>query len=316
MRIVFLGTPEFAVPSLEMLCKEGYEVVAAVTQPDRPKGRGKKMLPPPVKVAAQALNIPVLQFERIRRAECVAQLEALNMDLMITAAYGQILSPKILELPRLGCINVHGSLLPGYRGAAPIQWAIMNGEKTTGITTMFTDAGVDTGDMLLRRETPIGPDETGGELYARLADIGAQVLKDTLHELEAGTLTRMPQDEGQASHYPMIDKKVAYIHWDRTAAQLHDHCRALDPAPFAWTRLEGQSFKIARIDPLEWAGEKRQPGTILAADPKAGLIVACGDGAARVGRLLAPGGKWMSDSEYLRGKKLPVGAIFEPSLPL
>ena len=226
-----MGTPEFAVPSLEALLGAGYEVAAAVTQPDRPVGRKGTLTPPPVKVCAQAHGVPVLQFERIRRPEGRQALSALAPDLFVTAAFGQILSQRVLDIPRLGTINVHASLLPAYRGSAPINWCLLRGEARTGVTTMMTDAGIDTGDMLLREETDILPEETAEELSTRLSKIGAETLLRTLRALEAGTLVRTPQDESAASYYPMLDKELGRMDFSRPARELHNQVRGLYPWP-------------------------------------------------------------------------------------
>ena len=229
MRIVFMGTPEFAVPSLEALIGAGYEVVGAVTQPDRPVGRKGKLTPPPVKVCAQQHGIPVLQFERIRRPEGREALEALKPDLFVTAAFGQILSAKVLAIPKLGTINVHASLLPRHRGSAPINWCVMMGETVTGITTMYTDIGMDTGDMLLKAETPIGENETAGELSDRLSELGAELLIRTLRELEAGTLKRIPQNPAEATYEPKLDKETGRIDWTKTAREIDCLVRGATP---------------------------------------------------------------------------------------
>ena len=304
MRIAFLGTPDFAVPSLSMLLEQGYSVVGVFCQPDRPKGRSGKPAPPPVKVLAQEHGIPVFQPQRIRNEEGARMLSDLAPDLMITAAFGQILSKENLAVPQLGCINVHGSLLPKYRGAAPVQWAVINGEKTTGVTTMLTDVGIDTGDMLLKKEIEIGPDETAGELFDRIALLGAEALQETLELLKAGTLRPTPQNEAEATHCRMLKKEDGHVDFSMPTQKIHDLIRGVNPWPGAYCALGEETLKIWAAKPAKGAGE---PGTILLSDPKAGLVVATGDGAIELTEIQAAGAKRMDARAYLRGKPLPVG---------
>lgn len=308
MRIVFMGTPEFAVPSLEALIKEGYEVVAAVTQPDRPVGRKKTLTPPPVKVCAQAHGVPVLQFERIRRKEGREALSALRPDLFVTAAFGQILSKAVLEIPQLGTINVHASLLPQYRGSAPINWCIINGERMAGVTTMMTNEGIDTGDMLLRDEAEIDENENAEELTERLSFVGAQTLLRTLRALEDGSLVRAPQNEEQASYQPMLTREMGEMDWSRSAQQLHNQVRGLYPWPGAYTQMDGGVLKVwtSRVSGLQ---ADETPGTVVKADAKEGLFVACGTGVLQIVELQAPGSKRMNARDYLRGKPMQPGTI-------
>jgi len=313
MRIAFLGTPDFAVPSLQMLIEEGYEVAGVFAQPDRPKGRGGKLTPPPVKVLAGAHDIPVFQPEKIRLPEGHKMLKDLAPDLMITAAFGQILSKENLSVPPLGCINVHGSLLPKYRGAAPIQQAVIDGEKVTGVTTMLTDVGIDTGDMLLQKEIAILPDETAGELFDRIAVLGAQVLRETLEALKAGTLRPVPQDETLATHCAMLKKEDGHVAFTKSSQQIHDLIRGVSPWPGAYGLLDGEVLKFWRariVSPEELNGRRGAPGEILTADGKNGLIVATADGAVEILELQAAGAKRMEAKAYLRGKSLPAGGIF------
>lgn len=306
MRIVFMGTPEFAVPSLSALHAAGYEVVAACTQPDRQKGRGKKMVACPVKERALALSIPVLQFERIRTPEGIAALEALSPDLFVTAAFGQILSQKLLDIPRLGTVNVHASLLPAYRGPAPINWCIMEGEAQAGVTTMMTDAGIDTGDMLMARAVDIGDTETAGELTERLSHVGAELLIETLAAMEDGMLRRTPQDHAAATRHPMLTKDTGRIDWTQDAKRIACLVRGVDPWPGAHTHLpDGGTLKIWAADVLD-DDSGAAPGTVLYADAKRGMAVACGTGALRILSLQAPGAKRMAATDYLRGH--PMGA--------
>lgn len=307
MRIAFFGTPDFALPSLKMLVEEGYDVCAVFCQPDKPVGRSGKPVFPPVKAFAVERGIPVYQPEKIRLPEGQAMLEKVAPDLMITAAFGQILSAENLSVPPLGCINVHGSLLPKYRGAAPVQWAVINGEKVTGVTTMFTDVGLDTGDMLLQREIEILPNETAGELFDRVAKLGAEVLKDTLIALLNGTLTRTKQDESQATMCRMLKKEDGHVDFSQPARKVHDRIRGVDPWPGAFAYFEGVPLKFWQSRVCEGNG---RPGEILVADGKNGLVVAAGEGAVKIGEIQAPGGKRMDAAAYLRGKPLPVGGLF------
>ena len=287
MRIVFMGTPEFAVPALKALLREGYEVAGVFTQPDRPKGRGKKLQPGPVKTAALEAGIPVFQPERIRR-DGVEDLRNLKPDLCVTAAFGQILSQEILDVPPLGNINVHASLLPRHRGAAPIAHAIMAGDEKAGVTTMMMDAGIDTGDMLLQAETEIGPEETCGELTERLGAIGAELLIRTLRSLEAGTLERIPQDEAKMTYDPMLGKAMSVADWTAEAKLVRGRINGLNPWPCV-------------------APGSGTPGHVLAADPKDGLVIACGQGAVRILEVQAPGGKQMRAEDFLRGHRIAPG---------
>ena len=305
MRIVFMGTPEFAVPSLQALLDAGYDVVGVFTQPDRPAGRGNKLVAGPVKKLALEKGIPVYQFEKIRRREGREALEALCPDLCVTAAFGQILSQRILDVPKMGTVNVHASLLPRHRGSAPIVWSIKMGDAVTGVTTMLTDAGLDTGAMLLRRETAIGPTETAGELTERLSIMGAELLIETIRGLEAGAIQPVPQNEDEASYEPMLEKEMARIDWTADCDSIDHLVRAFHPWPTAFTQFEGGTLKIHAVRPVpDMAGE---PGEVLLADGKRGLYVACGRGAVEVLTLQAPGGKAMEAKAYLRGKSIPQG---------
>lgn len=273
MRIVFMGTPDFAVPCLEILIKNGYEVAGVVTQPDRPVGRKQSGLQaPPVKQCALAHGVPVvLQPEKVKTQEFADAVRALAPDLIVTAAYGRIITRAVLDIPALGCINVHGSLLPKYRGAAPMQWAIINGETVTGITTMFTDEGIDTGDMLLKREVPIPVDMTYAELYEKLKALGAETLLETLRELEAGTLKRTPQNHAEATTVPMMKKDMGLIDWSKSAADIHNLVRGTDPWPGAFTYYKGGRLKIWKTGLLR-AGDPAAAETSDSASCKGGPI--------------------------------------------
>jgi len=308
MRIVFMGTPQFAVPSLEALIENGYEVVGVITQPDRPVGRGKKIEETPVKICAKAHGIPVYQFERLRRKEGRECLESLAPDLCVTAAFGQILSQRLLDIPKMGTVNVHASLLPQYRGSAPINWCIYYGEKTAGVTTMMTDAGIDTGDMLLRSETEILPNETAGELTERLSHIGAQLLIKTLKAMEAGNCPRVKQDEALASHQPMMEKEMARVDWNKSAQEICNAVRAFNPWPGAFTALGEGVMKIWMAQP-EQTDMQGKPGEVLVSSAKQGLVVACSEGAVRIIEMQAPNAKRMQAKAYLAGKSIPEGTI-------
>lgn len=302
MRIAFLGTPEFALPSLDMLVNSGH-TLAVFTQPDRPVGRHATLTPPPTKAYALNHNIPVFQFEKIRLPEGVSALKTFAPDLMVTAAFGQLLSADNLAIPKFGCINVHGSLLPKYRGAAPIQWAIINGEAQTGITTMMTDIGMDTGDILLTDRVDIGPDETAGELFERLAALGAETLRRTIAALEAGTLVRTPQDESQATKCPMLKKEHGKLDFSQTAASVHNRVRGTNPWPGAFALLDGEPLKIHKARQTDLAVGIELIG-ILRGNAKAGLFVRCADAWLEIMELQAIGGKRLGAKEYLAGKAL------------
>jgi len=305
-----MGTPEFAVPSLRALIDAGYEVAGAFTQPDRPAGRGNRLTACPVKLLAQERGIPVYQFEKIRRREGREALEALKPDLVVTAAFGQILSQRILDIPPLGTLNVHASLLPAYRGAAPINWCIALGEKKAGVTTMFTDAGIDTGDMALSAETVIGELETAGELTVRLSEMGAALLVETVRRIEAGTCPRVKQDEAKMSHQPMLSREDGLIDWSMSAREIACRVRGFNPWPGTFTYLpDGGVMKLwlARaVDGMRGG----QPGEVIEASPKKGLLVGCGEGTLEVLEMQAPGSRRMDARAYLMGKPMPVGTIF------
>lgn len=305
MRVVFMGTPEFALPSLEALAEAGHDIIGLFTQPDRPKGRGGKMQAAPTKIWAEARNIPVFTPARIRR-DGVEDLRALSPEICVTAAYGQILSGEILAIPARGTVNVHASLLPAYRGAAPANFAIINGETRTGVTTMLTDVGLDTGDMLLRREIDIDPLDTAGTLLEKLARIGAPLLVETLRGLGDSSLQPRPQDEAKASYFPLLTKEMGRIDWKRGAQEIVNLVRGVNPWPGAYTEMPGGTLKIWQAEIAAGGG---RPGEILAADGKTGLIIGCGAGAIGVRSMQAPGAKRMDSRDYLRGKPMQVGEI-------
>ena len=306
MRIVFLGTPAFGVPCLEALVDAGYDVVGVFTQPDKPKGRGNKMQPSPVKECAMARGIPVFQPVKIR-ADGVDDLRSLHPDLCVTAAFGQILSQEILDIPTIGTVNVHSSLLPKYRGSAPINWAIIQGEEVTGITTMMTDRGLDTGDILLQKEMAILPGETAEELTERMAPVGASLLIETIRRLEKGNCPRIPQNEEEMSYFPMLKKEMGPIDWTMDARAIVNRIRGLTPWPgasFQWGG--GEVIKVWKAEAVTSCGEA--PGTIIAADGKRGLIIAAGSGAVHVVEMQAQGGKRMQAKDYLRGHPVSFSA--------
>ena len=307
MRIVFMGTPEFAVPSLKALCENGYEVVGVFTQPDRPKGRGNKVAFSPVKEYAVSRGIPVYQPQRIRR-DGVDDLRALAPDLCVTAAFGQILSQEVLDIPPLGNINVHASLLPRHRGSAPIAWAIMQGDAEAGVTTMMMDKGIDTGDMLLKSATPIQPGETCGELTARLGELGAALLMETMTALEAGTLERVPQNEAEMTYDPMLTKEMGIVDWTMSAAEIVNRIHGLNPWPGCSTAFEGGRLKLLKAEAAEGIGK---PGEVLVADAKNGLVIAAGEGTVRVKLMQAPGGKPMEPKVYLNGHPMQTKVVLK-----
>lgn len=305
MNILFMGTPDFAVPSLEALIQAGHKVCGVFTQPDKPKNRGMKLLPPPVKVCAQSHDIPVYQPTKLRDGTALALIRELSPDLIVVAAYGRILPDDILAAPPVGCINVHSSLLPAYRGAAPINWAILNGDKETGVTIMHMAHDLDAGDIIAQTATPIGPDETAPELYDRLARLGAELLVQVVDGLGAGTAGRTPQDASRATLAPMLSKELSPMDWNRTAGQLHDQVRGLIPWPAAVTTLSGNRCKVFSTTIMTDRTDAA-PGTILQAD-KAGIAVACGEGTVlRIDELQPDGGRRMKAADYLRGHPITV----------
>lgn len=303
MRIVFMGTPEFAVPSLRQLIADGHEIVCVLTQPDKPKNRGMKLMPSPVKVVAMEHQIEVYQPVTLKSDEALERLSALKPELIVVAAYGKILPKEILDLPRLGCINVHSSLLPRYRGAAPINWAILNGETETGVTIMYMAEGLDTGDIISQRATAIDPDETVESLHDRLALLGAELLGETVAAIGAGTAQRVPQNDAESCYAPMLSRQLSPIDFSRSAHEIHNQVRGLIPWPATTMEIKGQTFKIFAVE--ETGMDSTQgAGTLLGAD-KQGINVVCGDGKVlRILELQAPGKKRMRAVDYLRGHPL------------
>ena len=306
MRLVFCGTPQFAVPTLEAVLAAGHEVALVVTQPDRPVGREQKLQAPPVKLTALAHSIPVLQPEKIKNnAELRAQLEAIAPDAILVVAYGRIIPQWMLDLPRFGNINLHGSLLPKYRGAAPIQWAVANGETITGITTMRLDAGLDTGPMLLAQAVPVGEEETAVEVYENLAEVGAPLMVETLCRLEAGDLFPTEQDHALATHAPILTRDEGRIDFSRTAKQIHDRWRGFQPWPGAFTTLNGKKLIAHRMRPVEHT-ELIVPGLIHLHEGR--LLVGCGEGSVlEFEEVQIEGKRRMSAAELLRGYPINSG---------
>lgn len=306
MRILFMGTPDFAVPSLQALLDAGHEVCGVFTQPDKPKNRGMKLQPPPVKVLALAHDIPVYQPTSVKDGTALEIIQELKPDLIVVAAYGRILPNAILEYPAKGCINVHSSLLPKFRGAAPIHWAVVSGETETGVTIMHMAQELDAGDIIDQIRTPIDPDESVEAVHDRLAQLGGKILVDVVKQIGEGTATRTPQDSSKATYAPMLSRELSNIDWDQPAKAIHDKIRGLSPWPAASTNIISNT--VIKIFGSSNLGEATtaQPGTIVAAG-KQGIDVACGDGKVlRITQLQAPGGKRMAAADYLRGHPITV----------
>jgi methionyl-tRNA formyltransferase len=315
MNVVFMGTPEFAVPSLQTLVREGYRIAAVVTQPDRPKGRKRELSPPPVKVEAEKHGIPVLQPVKVRDPAAVEAIRELNPDLIVTAAYGQILPKRILDIPKHGCINIHASLLPKYRGGAPIHRAIMNGDRVTGVTIMYMAEGMDTGDMISKCEVNIEEDDTAGTMFEKLSIAGAELLAATLPDLLAGRIQAVPQNEAEATYAYNISREDERIDWSKTTVQLFNHIRGLNPFPGAYTLLNGEVLKVwaSRKPDTSRSGENKRnagakPGTVLQMTDE-GIEVATGDGAIWLTRVQPAGKKAMDVSEMRRGSPIPPGTV-------
>ena len=308
MKVIFMGTPDFAVGTLETLIEAGHEVVLAVTQPDKPKGRGKEMQYTPVKECALKHAIPIFQPRRVREPECIEELRKYDADIMVVVAFGQILPKEILEMCTYGCVNVHASLLPKYRGSAPIQWAIIDGEEVTGVTTMQMDEGLDTGDMLLKTEIPVEPKETGGSLFDKLAQAGAKLCVETLEALQNGTVTPIPQGETTTAYAKMLDKQLGDINWNKTAVEIERLIRGLTPWPSAYTNWNEKVMKIwdAEVSDIDVEMEDAKPGTIVKVEKDA-FYVQTGEGLLKVCELQIPGKKRMDAGAFLRGYQVKVG---------
>ncbi len=307
LRTIFMGTPAFACPTLETLLGRGDQVLAVFTQPDRPKGRGQKLMPPPVKELALRFGLPVYQPPKVREPAVIDQIRAINPDLIVVVAFGQILPQVLLDIPRYGCINVHASLLPRYRGAAPLNWCIINGENETGVTTMLMDAGLDTGPMLLKCATPIGAQEDVAALHDRMSVMGAELLDETIQRLIAGTLVPQPQDDSLSCYAPLLKKEHGLIDWNRDAVSINNQIRGLSVWPVASTSLDGQVVKIYRA---RTGAAHGRPGTILSTG-RAGIEVACGTGSLVIEELQLTGKKRLDAASFLAGHPLATGAVFE-----
>lgn len=313
MNIIFMGTPEFAVPTLQKLIDGGHIVQAVVTQPDRAKGRGQHVIAPPVKTLAEQHGIPILQPRRVREEAIVQQIRDINPDAIVVVAYGQILPESLLRIPPLGCINVHASLLPKYRGAAPMNWAIVRGETETGVTTMFMDKGMDTGDMLLTRKIPIAPRETTATLHDKLAALGAELLIETLRQAEAGTLVRIPQDHAAATYAPLMTKEDGLIDWNESAQAIDCKVRGFFPWPGAYTTIHGKCVKVLQVEVETDAPRdlpEQQPGAVAQIDHGRGPLVATGAGYLRIAEIQPENKKPMRCSDFCRGYRLNVGDRF------
>lgn len=304
MRVVFMGTPDIAATCLKKIIADGFEVVGVYTQPDRPKNRGMKLAFSPVKEVALEHNILVFQPENFREEETVRQLQALKPDIAAVVAYGRILPQSVLDVPTFGCINIHASVLPAYRGSAPYQWAVLDGLRETGVTAMYLCREMDAGNIIDVSKTPIGPDETAGELLDRLAVLGADLLSKTLEKFKNGPVDSVPQDAAKVTFAPMLDKSMCPIDWTKTAQQVHNHVRGMNPWPVATTRIRGKLFKIHATAILDETTDAA-PGTILALT-KTGLKIACGEGVVEIRILQAEGGKRMAAPDYFRGHPLEL----------
>ena len=312
MRIVFMGTPNFAKESLEAVYNAGHKILAVVTNPDRPKGRGMKLIASPVKEFAVEKNIKIYQPEKVKNTlEFIEEIKSLQPDAICVVAYGKILPKEILEIAKFGCINVHGSLLPQYRGAAPIQWAVLNGDKTTGITTMYMDTGMDTGDMILKEKIEIGEDDTTGEIWERLSKIGANLLVKTLKQIEDGTAPRIPQGT-DFSVAPMLDKEMSKIDWkNKSAKQIKNLVRGLNPIMGTYSYLDGKKIKFWRVDILQDVNSNIENGTVIKADSKEGLYIKAKEGIIKVIEIQGENAKKMNIQDFLRGNKIEIGSKFE-----
>ena len=307
MRVLFMGTPDIATRCLQKLIDEKYDIIGVVTQPDKPQNRGKKLGMPPVKELALKYDIPVYQPIKARDEEFVATLKELNPDIIVVVAFGQILPKSILDIPKFGCINVHVSLLPKYRGAAPINWVIINGEEKTGVTTMYMDEGLDTGDMILTEEFDLDDEITAGELHDKMKDRGADVLIETLKQIEKGTAPRIPQNHEEFTYAPMMNKALGEINWSKSAREIHNLVRGVNPWPSAYTTYEGSTMKVWKTEVLNETSDK-EPGTILKVD-KDGIRISTKDNVVLVKEIQMPGKKRVLVSEYIKGNNINTNTI-------
>lgn len=317
MKIIFMGTPDFAKESLEAIYNDGHDILAVVTNPDRPKGRGMKLMESPVKQYAIQKNLKIYQPEKIRKnTEFIEEIKQMKPDVICVVAYGKILPKEILDIPNKGCINVHGSLLPDYRGAAPIQWAVINGEKVTGVTTMYMDIGMDTGDMILKKETQIGEDETTGELWERLSTIGANLLVETLRKVEDGTAPRIAQGD-KFTIAPMLNKEISKIDWEnKTAKEIKNLVRGLNPFMGTYSYIQGKKLKFWKVDivktlPNNKNTEHTENGTVVYSDCKDGLYIKANEGIIKILEIQGENSKKMNIQDFLRGNEIKIGSKME-----
>jgi methionyl-tRNA formyltransferase len=310
VRILFMGTPEFAVPALQVLLNGGYDVVGVVTQPDRPKGRKRVLTPTPVKEEALKHDLLVLQPEKLRQPESVEAIRQLAPDLIVTAAYGQILPKSILDMPKHGCINIHASLLPKYRGGAPIHYAVMHGEKVTGVTIMYMEVGLDTGDMISKVEVPIGEQDTTGSMFSKLSVAGAELLEKTLPDLLAGRIQAVPQDDSEAIYSPNISREDEKIDWSKSAREIHNQVRGLNPFPGAFTIWNGENLKVWRseVSSVNVADGSAAPGTVVGLTDN-GIVVQTGDGQLMLSEIQPAGKKAMEAKQFLLGSSMERGTV-------
>lgn len=305
MNVIYMGTPDFAVPALEMLAKSSHTVTAVFTQPDKPQGRKMIMTPPDVKVCAEKLGIPVYQPQSMKSKEALEIINKYNPDVIVVAAYGKLLPKSVLDAPKYGCVNIHGSLLPKYRGAAPIQQSVLNGDKITGVTTMLMDVGLDTGDILLTTETKIGENETSGELFDRLAVMGGDLILETLTALENGSVTPKKQDESKATHTSKISKALCPIDFSKSAQEVHNQVRGLSPWPVATTKISGKNVKIHSTRLVNKGG---RAGEIISVKP---LVIACGENSVEIAEIQPEGKKRMSGDAFVAGYRLKIGDMVD-----
>ena len=308
MKVLFMGTPEFAIPTLEQLVVK-HEVVGVVTQPDKPKGRGNHIVFSPIKEIAIKHNIPIIQPKNVKDKESVEKIKSFDADIFVVVAYGQILSEEILYMPKYDSINVHGSLLPKYRGAAPIQWAVIDGEKTTGITTMYMDKGMDTGDMILKREIPILLEDTTETLYSKLSILGADLLIETLELIPKGEISRIPQNNNDMTMASMLKKEMGLINWDKTSIDIFNHIRGMNPWPTSYTNYNNKIIKILKADVVNNIFDFK-PGTIVDISNEFGIIVATFDGAIGIKELQLHGGKKLYFKDFINGNQIKIGELF------
>ena len=307
MKIAFFGTPDFAAASLKRLIEDGHEILAAFTRPDMPKGRGYKLTPPPVKELALEHGIPVFQPTKLKNGEVARQLTEMSPDIVVVVAYGRLLPKAILDVPPLGCVNVHGSLLPAYRGSSPIQWTVLNGKKEAGVTTQYMAEGMDCGDIILQKSTPVGENETSAELYDRLEALGAQCLSETMKLFEGGKKApSVPQDESKASPAPMLEKAMGKLDFSKSAQEVHNWIRGMNSWPSAFTKYKGKLLKVHHSEVAEQEGRLGSPGEVI--DPE-NFVVACGKGAVRFTEVQLEGAKRLDSKTFLRGKSLAKGDI-------